>query len=140
MSDSSDSNEAMRQLLRDYHTAWAQGDLQALEDTLHAEFVTYDVSSGDERDGEWEKQNCASWHAAFSDTAVTIQRMVVEDDFITVHWHLSATHTDDFMGISASDTPVSLAGIEINRIEDGRIRETWRLSDTMALMQQLDAL
>ncbi len=136
----SDRKKRNRELLQAYHTAWEQNDLQALDDTLHPEFVTYDLSDGSERDRDREKQNCTNWHAAFSDTDVTIQRMIVEDDFITVHWQLTATHIGEFMGIPASDTPVSIAGMEINRIAGGRIRETWRLSDTMTLMQQLDAL
>jgi steroid delta-isomerase-like uncharacterized protein len=139
MSDSTPTNDH-RNLLRDYHAAWAQGDLDALDATLHPDFVTYNLSNGEERNSQWEKDNCAMWHRAFSETEVTIQQMLVDDQRVTVHWRLTATHTGEFMGIPATDTQVSIAGMEINRIADGLIRETWRLSDTMTLMQQLDAL
>jgi predicted ester cyclase len=53
---------------------------------------------------------------------------------------LSATHKGEFMGVSPTDRSVEFETIDIIRVEDGKVREHWGLTDVMSLMQQLGAL
>ncbi|MFW5748125.1 MAG: ester cyclase [Chloroflexota bacterium] len=125
-----------------YHTAWSNRDLRALSSLLAPDFVTYDLNSGEGRDRDWEINNCRVWHDAFSDSEIEIQQMVMDGDVfggqIAVRWLLTATHSADFMGVPASGKTVRIPGMEVNRVENGLIVETWRLSDTFTLLIQLD--
>lgn len=134
------STNANKELLRHYHDAWSKGDLEQLRHMLDDNCVTHNLATGEERGVDFETEACAIWHQSFGDVQVHIQQMVAEGDKVTVHWLLTSTHTGDFMGIEATQKPVHVPGMEINRVMDGRIAEIWRLSDTMSLMQQLGAV
>jgi predicted ester cyclase len=43
------------------------------------------------------------------------------------------------MGIAATGREVEVAGIEVNRIDGGKIAESWALSDASGLRDQLEA-
>ncbi len=44
------------------------------------------------------------------------------------------------MGIAATAKPVKVAGMQVERIIDGKITEHWRQSDDLGLMQQLGVM
>ncbi len=46
-------------------------------------------------------------------------------------------HQREFMGIPPTGKQLTLSGISIYRIVDGKIREEWNLADTQGLMRQL---
>lgn len=132
--------EEIRALVKRYHQAWGQGDIDALDGTLHEDFINYDPASGDKRDREFEKEFCESWHASFSDTDLQVKQIIVEGDRVAAYWLMSATHTAGFMGIEATGNEVTIAGLETHRVQDGKFIESWRISQTMGLMQQLGAV
>jgi steroid delta-isomerase-like uncharacterized protein len=129
-----------KELVRGYLQAWAEGDIDRLEQMLAANSVTHDLVSGDRYDVGFEKNACRVWHASFSDVQVSIEQLIAEEDKVSVYWLLTSTHDREFMGIAATGKRVKVPGMEINRIVDGKIAEIWRLSDTMSLMEQLGAV
>ena len=129
-----------KELMQRYHKAWSNRDLEKLRTMLDDNCITYNLATGEERNVSFETEACEIWHQSFDNVQVNIQQMVAEDDKVTVYWLLSSTHTKEFMNIKATNKDVQVPGMEINRIVDGKIVEIWRLSDTMSLMQQLDAI
>jgi len=49
----------------------------------------------------------------------------------------SGRHVGDFLGIAPTDRPYAIAGIDIYRIEDGRLAEHWHVVDQLSMLQQL---
>ena len=45
-----------------------------------------------------------------------------------------------FLGIAATGTPVRVWGIVIDRLQDGKIKNTRIIMDTLGLMMQLGAI
>jgi predicted ester cyclase len=41
------------------------------------------------------------------------------------------------MGVEPAETAVTVQGIEINRIADGKIAESWAISDALGMLRQL---
>jgi steroid delta-isomerase-like uncharacterized protein len=134
------SSEQNKELVRRYLEAWGAGDIDRLAEMLDENSITHDPSSGDLYDAEFELNACRIWHASFSDVQLSIEQLLAEDDKVSTYWLLVSTHDRDFMGIAPTGKRVSVAGMEINRIADGKIAEIWRISDTMSLMEQLGAV
>lgn len=67
------------------------------------------------------------------------------DDVITVgdkvahRWTFAGTHRGEIMGIEPTGRSVTVKGIEMNRIADGKIAESWAISDALGLLEQLGA-
>ncbi len=86
------------------------------------------------------EQREAMFRAGFSDARRLIDDMVAEGDRVAFRMRIEMIHTGDFMGVPASGKPVSVVGIGIMRIADGKIAEFWGSPDVMGLMQQIGAL
>jgi len=77
---------------------------------------------------------------AFSDLRVTFEDALADRDRVVMRWRLEGTHDGPLMGIAPSGRRVSVEGIRIDRIENGKIAESWMQMDTMGLLEQIGAL
>jgi steroid delta-isomerase-like uncharacterized protein len=77
---------------------------------------------------------------AFPDLRVTVLDQIADGDRVATRWQLEGTQTNRLMGIEASHRFVSIEGIRIDRIERGRIAETWNQWDVIGMLRQLGAL
>src|SRR3984957_9617511 len=75
--------------------------------------------------------------AGFPDIVFSIQEQIAEDDKVASRFQWTGTHTGEFLGIPATGRPVRVWGIVIDRLEDGRIKDTRIIMDTLGMMAQL---
>jgi predicted ester cyclase len=54
-------------------------------------------------------------------------------------WTFSGTHSGEFMGAPATGKRVTVSGIDIFRVADGRLAELWQSWDQLGMMQQIGA-
>ena len=71
------------------------------------------------------------------DPHFTIEDVIAEDDRVVVRWTNSGTNVGDFLGMPATGRPFTIAGIDIYRVEDGKLAEHWHVVDMLAQLQQL---
>jgi predicted ester cyclase len=67
----------------------------------------------------------------------TIEEQIAEADKVLTRFGWTGTHGGDFFGAAASGRKVSVWGMVIDRLENGRITHTRILMDTLGLMQQI---
>jgi predicted ester cyclase len=80
------------------------------------------------------------FRSAFPDIAHTIEDQVAEGDKVVTRLRAHATHTGDLMGIAPTGKGVTIEGISIWRIADGKIEECWFNYDALGLMRQLGVI
>ena len=97
------------------------------------------VNHGIHRSAGLEEDQAAlkGWHQAFPDVAIVPEKLMAEDDLVTIYWIASGTNTGTGNGLPATGKKAELAGITIWRIVDGKIREEWSAFDQLSMMQQL---
>jgi steroid delta-isomerase-like uncharacterized protein len=78
--------------------------------------------------------------AGFPDIAFSILEQIAEGDKVASRFEWTGTHKGEFLGIPATGRPVKVWGIVIDRLENGRIKDTRIIMDTLGLMIQLGAL
>jgi steroid delta-isomerase-like uncharacterized protein len=78
--------------------------------------------------------------AAFGGLNVTIDDMMEDGDKVTCRFTAHGVHTGEFMGIPPTGRKITMTGIEIFRIENGKIVELWGEANLMGLAQQLGML
>lgn len=66
--------------------------------------------------------------------------LFAEGDEVVLRCVLVGTHTGDLMGVPATGRNVSVPGIVIYRVADGRIVQFWAQADMLSLLQQIGAL
>ena len=97
------------------------------------------VNHGIHRSAGLEEDQAAlkGWHQAFPDVAIVPEKLIAEDDLVTIYWIARGTNTGTGNGLPATGKKAELAGITIWRIVDGKIREEWSAFDQLSMMQQL---
>ena len=78
--------------------------------------------------------------AAFEHLNVTVEDMVAEGDRVAARFTARGVHKGAFMGLPPTGKPITMTGIEIFRIKDGKIAELWGEANLLGLMQQLGIL
>ena len=85
-------------------------------------------------------QTFAMFEAAFPDLHVHLGDVLADGDKVITRSHWTGTHKGDFMGVPASGASVDVSFIDIWRIEDGLLAESWVRMDLLGLMQQVGAV
>jgi steroid delta-isomerase-like uncharacterized protein len=76
--------------------------------------------------------------ATFSDIHVDVDEPIVEGDKTCVRWTCKARQTGNGFGTPPTGVEVSVTGISIIRVVDGKIAEAWQNWDMLGMMQQIN--
>lgn len=85
------------------------------------------------------KQLIDMFTAAFPDTRFEIKEIFGEGDRVCVVWEVRATHKGVFNGIRPTHRAVTVPGVGVCRVRDGKIVEMRSLFDNASFARQLDA-
>jgi steroid delta-isomerase-like uncharacterized protein len=69
-----------------------------------------------------------------------IEETVAEGDLVVVRWTIRGTHEGEWRGVAPTGKPVTVTGMTIHRVVDGKIAEAWAEEDWLGVMQQIGAL
>jgi steroid delta-isomerase-like uncharacterized protein len=127
---------------RRFYEAWNARDYDAFDDVIAPDAQDHDSQNlfGDERGPDVAKKSAAMYEEAFSDGKFTIEAQLSDGDSVITRWTATGTNDGELMGMPATGKSVSISGITIDRIEGGKIAETWTNWDTLGMMQQLGAV
>ncbi len=76
----------------------------------------------------------------FPDIVFSIVEQITEGDKVASRFEWTGTHQGNFLGIPATGKAVRVWGMVIDRLEDGRIKDTRIIMDTLGMMGQLGVL
>jgi len=119
---------------------WGEGRLE-LADQLYADDYVDHVGHGPEpvevKGVAGIKQAVSTFRQAFPDLTYTVEDQIAEGEMIVTRFSARGTHRGTFLGFAPTGRAVSYSGIDINRVRDDRIVESWVNYDALALLQQL---
>lgn len=119
---------------------------QVLNEKRHdlvEEFLTENIElhgSGVAPGLEVVKQWFTTYATAFPDGRTVMEDVVAEEDRVVTRTTFNGTHLAEIEGIPATGKKVSMPGITIFRLDNGKIAEGWLFNDNLSLMQQLGAI
>jgi len=113
----------------------SRGRYELAEQLYARDFVNHGVRSNSTL--EEDQTALKGWHAAFPDVVIVPEKLIAEDDLVTIYWIARGTNTGTGNGLPATGKKAELAGITIWRIVDGKIKEEWSAFDQLSMMQQL---
>ncbi|MEU6584026.1 ester cyclase [Nocardia sp. NPDC046763] len=75
--------------------------------------------------------------SAFPDWHWEMRHLVVDGNYIAVHFTVTGTRRGTFQGIEATDRLVTIPEFTLYHFEDGKFAEVWDYTDMDALMRQI---
>jgi DNA-binding CsgD family transcriptional regulator/predicted ester cyclase len=75
--------------------------------------------------------------ATFSALTVAIEEQVAARDRVVTRWRAQGIHQREFLGVLPTRKRVSVSGVHVHRVVDGRIVQVWEQIDAADLLRQL---
>lgn len=112
------------------------GDDSAMQELVHPDYV---YRAPDQELCGWDGLDAlfAGYRSGLPDLNVSINDLVASGDKVVISITLNGTHTGDLMGIPATGKSLSVHGMVLSRLEDGKIIEEWEILDMLGMFQQL---
>jgi steroid delta-isomerase-like uncharacterized protein len=123
---------------RAFEEILSQGHYELAQQLYAKDFVNHGIHSNATL--EEDQAALKGWHAAFSDIVIVPEKLMAEDELVTIYWIARGTNTGTGNGLPATGKRAELAGITIWRIVDGKIKEEWSAFDQLSMMRQLGLL
>jgi steroid delta-isomerase-like uncharacterized protein len=133
-----ETNKAIvRRWTEEFYNQW---NIEVADELITTDYVHHDPGNPMTRDLEELKQWAPMLFIAFPDFHVTTEDLVAESDKVAKRYTITGTHKGEYMGIPPTDNQIVVTGIEIFRIADGKIVESWWSVDYLGMLQQLGVI
>lgn len=133
----SEQNKALaRQVFEDIQS---QGNLALIDEIVASDYIGHTFPN-DIRGPEGARQHDTMLRAGFPDIQVTVEDQIAEGDRVATYWTARGTHNGEFNGIAATGAQITIPGITIFRIANGKLVEGWNIPDRLGLMIQLGVI
>ncbi len=117
-----------------------QGQLDAADRFFWEDMVEQVPFPGQGPGIEGLKDVVRGMRAAFPDMHWRVEEQLTEGDRVLTRFEWTGTHEGAFLGVDATGRSVKVWGMVIDRFQEGRIKETRLIMDTLGLMIQLGAV
>jgi predicted ester cyclase len=109
------------------------------DEILSPDFRFYFAGSPVAMDLESYMEFLVARRAAFPERRFIVEDMIGEGDKVSARFTMRGTHKGEFRGIAPSGTELTMTGIDMIRISEGKLVEDRVEVDQLGMMQQLGA-
>ena len=110
------------------------------DEILSPGFRFYFAGSPEPLDLEHYKEFLRARRAAFPDRRILVEDMIAEGDKVSARFTMHGTHKGELRGIAPTGTEVTMTGIDMIRLADGKMVEDRVEVDQLGMMQQLGVI
>ena len=133
--------EESKATMRQYFGVFEQGNIDLLDELLAPDYINHSPATPDLPTGpEGVKAVVSMFRSAMPDLRVIIEDMIAEGEKVATYYTLEGTHEGELFGVPPTGQRLSNKSITVERVSGGKIREHWRVSDELGLMQQLGVI
>ena len=135
------SGEESKAIVRRFWGVWEEANIDLVNELLAPDYITHTPATPDQPTGpEGVKGVVAMFQSGMPDLKVVIEDMIAEGDKVAVRYTLEGTHEGDLFGVPPTGQRLSIKSIAVGRGSDGKIRDHWRVTDSLDMMQQLGVI
>jgi steroid delta-isomerase-like uncharacterized protein len=137
---STESNKAI--IRRLFKEAFEEGNLAVLDEIVAPNQVNGGPGAppGLPSGPEGTKMLISAYRNAFPDLHFTIDEQIAEGNTVVTRWTAQGTHKGELAGLPATGKPATVVGLGVDRVENGKIVESWGLFDQFGMLQQLGVI
>lgn len=122
-----------------FNEVWNNGKVDLLDDLVAQDYINHTPSTLNPPKGAIGlKPIVLAIRKGFPDLHYELKDIIVTRDRVVARVVMTGTQTDTLFGIPPTGRRVEVNQINIERIENGRIAEHWRVTDELTMMRQLE--
>jgi steroid delta-isomerase-like uncharacterized protein len=132
----SEENKALIQ--RFVEEAFNKGNVDVANEVYASTFIAHDPTIPEGQGSpEQVKQFVNTYLGAFPDGHTTVEDLISDGEKVAYRWTFRGTHQGELLGIPPTGKQVTITGITINRVSQGKVEEQWNSFDQLGMLQQL---
>ena len=131
------SAEESKQLIRRFYTeVVGSGDYSNLDSFIAADYLDHNATEG-ARGPVVVRTHLEAIRMTLPDFTIQIEAIFAEGEYVITRVTGRGTHLGEWMAIKPTGREVRLKGINIDRVERGRVAEHWGEADTIGMLVQM---
>ena len=135
------SAEENKEIVRRFWGVWEDGNIGLVDELVGSDYVNHSPGMPDQPEGpEGIKAVVNMFRGGMPDLRVVIEDVIAEGEKVMMRYRIEGTHEGELFGVPPTGRRVSIESITVERVSGGKIREHWRVTDTLDMMQQLGAI
>jgi len=130
------SLEENKGIVRRWIEAYNKHSLDSFDEFIAPDY--FDHTNQVDREGL--KQLFNMGFKAFPDWHEIIEDIIAEGDKVWIRISYTGTNTGEWMGLAPTGKKVTMTGVDIYRIANGKLVEYWNVSDSLAFNKELGVI
>ena len=122
---------------RTFYDFWNTGDEALLKQAIAANFTDHTLPPGRPQGPEGPAFASRHFRAAVPDLKVTVEKMIVAGDYVTVHMLFSGHFTGTFGKVHGKGQVIAFIATDLLKVGNGRITDNWHIEDNLTLLLQM---
>jgi predicted ester cyclase len=129
--------EATVKAVRAFYDFWNTGDEALLKQAIAENFTDRTLPPGRPQGPEGPAFASRQFRAAVPDLKVMVEKMIVTDNYVTVHMSFTGHFTGTFGQTQGKGQPIAFIATDLVKVENGRISDNWHIEDNLTLLQEM---
>jgi len=129
--------EATVKAVRAFYDFWNTGDEALLKQAVAENFTDRTLPPGRPQGPEGPAFASRQFRAGVPDLKVTVEKMIVADNYVTVHMSFTGHFTGTFARTQGKGQPILFIATDLVKVENGRITDNWHIEDNLTLLQEM---
>lgn len=114
------------------------GNYDAVAQYIAEDYIDHNASENPQGVEGYQQHMAAVLHT-YGDFHVTLQFQVAEDDLVVSYIVATGIHQNGWLGLQPTGRVVTMTGINIDRVKNGKIVEHWGEANTLSGLFQMGA-
>lgn len=125
---------------RCFEEGFNQGDMSVIDQCLAKDYVYREATIGEKRGPQGWKEIFQLYKTAFPDCRLKIDEQIAEGDKVVTRWTARGTQRGSLLGIAPTNKSVTVQGVIISHIRDGKIVEEFETYDAWGMFRQMGSM
>jgi predicted ester cyclase len=123
--------------VRAFYEFWNTGDVALLKQAIAESFTDRTLPTGRPQGPEGPAFASQRFRAAVPDLKVTVEKMIVAGDYITVHMRFDGHFTGSIGQTQGKGQPIAFIATDLVKVENARITDNWHIEDNLTLLEEM---
>jgi steroid delta-isomerase-like uncharacterized protein len=130
------NKELLRRFYKEVYVDW---NMALVDAVVSPRFVSHDWPEGASGPQAF-RDYYSTIRSAVPDARYVIDDLIAEGDRVVVRWRLLGTHQGAFRGIAPTGRAITLKGVAVYRLKDGKLMERWVVADLYGMLAEIGAV
>jgi predicted ester cyclase len=129
--------DATVKVAKAFYQFWHTGDQALLTAAIAPNFTDHTLPPGRPQGPQGPAFASEHFRAAVPDLSVEVRKMIVAEDYVTVHMEFKGHFTGNFGHTKGQGQAIDFIATDLLKITKGRITDNWHIEDNLTLLSQM---